>query len=304
MAYENDLGRIVEGYRGMLPGFSASTAQAIRPYEGQIWQANRRFAPKYAELESQLYNTYAPQYEQVNADIFSRLYPQYARSQAAGEDIYRQAIAESDARLLAGPGRENVLAMERLQKEVDPQFYRLREAGANTVENALAKADALMGGMDPNALTGAEMANAERGINRIRATSGDLNVPSNIGTVRAGLQFDDRLQQKRNAVSQAINSAVGAFTGAGNFATGTRSGIDAGSVALGRAGSPNANIGAGSNRVTGINRAPAGQAGLESSQGFLQLPADLMMFRQMLKANEKDYFDMAQQSTGALKGII
>jgi hypothetical protein len=156
-------------------------------------------------------------------------------TQIAGQE-QRGGMA-NDLAAIMGPGRELLTQSEELDRLINPQFYANRELGASGLQS-------LIGGMDPNRLTGSEMANVERGVNRLNQRRGNTNVGDATTTAANALQFDDRLQQKRQAFGQALNLIPG-------IQAASQSPLDAFGIATGKGNQPRT-VGAGQT-ITGSN---------------------------------------------------
>lgn len=126
-----------------------------------------------------------------------------------GGDIANQNVA-LDRIAQLGQGETN-LQVQKLAKQADPEFYKLRELIGQ-------KGADLLGGMDPNKLTESEIANLERTNNRNNIGQGTANTGSNLAAVKNALTFDDRLQNKRNSLTNTL-------TAIGNIAPNLKSGF-------------------------------------------------------------------------------
>jgi hypothetical protein len=171
--------------------------------------ATRAQAGPQAALDAQLYSQYAPGYFNIGegfADQQAQRATQrdLATIQGGGLDLARQAIA--------------------LDREANPEFYSNRAAAGQGFQ-------ALLAGQDPNKLTGSEMANVERGVNRLNTSRG---TPSNIGdattTASNAMMFGDKLNQKRAMFGQSLALFPG-------IQQGSQSGINAYQIAAGRGAS-------------------------------------------------------------------
>lgn len=142
-------------------------------------QATREaIAPREQALSAGLYKQYAPQYGEVGSGV--------------------------DLAALNGAGGQSVLAADKLDRTIDPEYYASRNASSS-------KLGQLLSGMDPNALTGAERENTARGLARSGYQNGELNTPSNQGAINAALTYGSALDTKRSGVANAINTATAAI---------------------------------------------------------------------------------------------
>lgn len=135
-------------------------------------------APREQALSAGLYKQYAPQYGQVGSGV--------------------------DLAALSGAGGQSVLAADQLGRQIDPEYYASREASSSKLAQ-------LLGGMNPNELTGAERENTARGLARSGYQSGETNAPSNQGAINAAMTYGSALDTKRSGVANAINTATAAI---------------------------------------------------------------------------------------------
>jgi len=141
----------------------------------------------------------APSVTQSNLGLLQNLGPQFAQADTAMQNIGREGQIASDLALLKGPGREITHETLLQQMMADPEYYTQRAQMAQ-------RAGQLLGGLDPNNLTGAELTNAERAGNRINIGQGTANTGSNSAALKGALQFDDRLQRKRSMLSGVLSN--------------------------------------------------------------------------------------------------
>lgn len=160
----------------------------------------------------------APAVTESDLALLQQLGPQFAGAEAAMERAGREGEVATDLSLLRGGGRE--ITQETLNQMMlaDPQFFALREALSG-------KYGDLLSGMDPNQLTGAELTNAERALNRSNIGAGTANTGSNTAALKGALQFDDRLQKKRMNLNTVLSNLGGVMpnlrSGAFNYGTAT-----------------------------------------------------------------------------------
>ncbi len=235
-----------------------------REYPGIVTALGQQATPM-AEYEMTAQEAVAPREQELNASLFEQFAPRYAEGQAAAE-----------LGAIRGSGGQAVRESEALSREIDPEYY-------NTRAGAASKLSQLLGGLDPNQLTGAERENTARGLARSNYQNGELNAPSNQGAIDAALTYGSALNQKRNTVSNAINSAVGAlpsFKANNNTfdqATG-RSGSQAFQSQFGQA--PNASVATG-----------------QANQGALGLTGGFQNLRANIAANHRDSLDRYNETT-------
>ena len=221
-----------------------------------------KYLPGYAQSIQNINQTAAPQAQQLNYDLYNQFAPQFARAGANVQGIEQQGEIQNNISSLLNGGGDLIGLASEADRLTNPEFYAQRETANKGFQN-------LIGGMDPNKLTGSELANVERGVNRLNARTGNLNVGDSTTTASNALQFDDRLQSKRAAFGQALNLFPG-------ISAASRSPINAFQVGTGKTatqsnpGSGNFNASAGN-----INQTAQGLTGTmfgtgQSIEGFRQ----------------------------------
>ena len=160
----------------------------------------------------------SPAVTESDLALLQQLGPEFAGAEAGMERTGRIEEILTDLGLLRGGGREITQETLNQMRSADPEFFALREALAK-------KYGDLLSGIDPNKLTGAEATNVERNLNRINVGQGTANTGSNTAAIKGALQFDDRLQAKRNQLNtilQGLGPQLGATrSGAFNYGTAT-----------------------------------------------------------------------------------
>lgn len=132
-------------------------------------------------IQTELYRQYGPQLNKIASDI--------DRQNA-------MAGAQTDADLANGVGGQNVLAADRLQRTLDPEFYQNRaQIGAGQ--------SALLSSVDPTRMTGGELENVARGLGR----SGQSLIPGNAGALNSAFNFGNALSAKQDRYSQYLAQA-------------------------------------------------------------------------------------------------
>jgi len=211
-----------------LPSYMRAMDKATLPHEQALLDARSVTDPQNAALDAQLFEQYGPIFAGIGDTI-------------SGQSANRQA--QNELTTLQGPGRELALAGQALNKEIDPEYYGLRA-------NAADKFTQLLAGQDPNALSGAEMANVERGLNRTNRVNGVAEVPTSGSAISNAMTFGDALTGKRNTLLATLNAIPQ------NLAA-MKSGTDAFQVATGRS----------SSGAQGVGNSGLGQYGT-GRQGF------------------------------------
>ncbi len=160
-----------------------------------------------ANLKTQ--QTIAPQYQQLMNDLYAKYGPQLAKTGSDIDTVSRTGSAEGDVSLLAGAGGQAVKGVSELDKQVNPEYYKTRAAGAKSLGELLGSIN--LNNANPE---------AERLVNQENQRSGNANVPSATGTVSNALSFGNELQKRRDALGSAINTASGFLSPAsGTFNT-------------------------------------------------------------------------------------
>lgn len=205
-----------------LPGLLKVISSNAPAYEQSQADLAKTIAPQQAALQAELYRLYGPQLNDTGSDI--------ARSNALSQ-------AETDRLVTGSPGAQALVSNTNdLQKTLDPEFYKNREIASSKFQD-------LLSGMDPNKLTSGEIANVERTNNRSNIGRGIADSDSNIGAIGNALQFDNRLQAKKSALSQALAN----FS---NIQAGSKSGVDAFQLTTGKP----SNTSFGQNNLTSANQ--------------------------------------------------
>lgn len=198
------------------------------------WQeflAKQRVALPEAQLQADVYRQVAPELNRVGAEI---------------DRANQLAASQNELDLVNGTGGELVEGADRLQRLLDPEFYKNR----STISEGIEK---LFAGMDPNSLTETERENVARGLAR---TNGSVPT-STATTVENAMTFGNELTNKRNNFAAILAQAAQALPQ-------TRSGIDAFNVATKR--SVAGNTGGGAFRGLNDN---AGQTGMQASSQIM-----------------------------------
>jgi len=104
------------------------------------------------------------------------------------------AAAQSDKDILLGPGADVISIADKLQRQIDPEYYSTR---TNT-SNALGEL------MRPG-LTGGERSEVERSLNKANLQAGTHNVPTNTSTVANAMTYGGAA---RDRLSSAVNQAT------------------------------------------------------------------------------------------------
>lgn len=169
-----------------LPSVYQTGIASNLPVEAGLLAASQMVTPQYAQLQSDTYKQFAPG---VSATV-SQVEADRQRAQAA-----------ADLSVLQGTGLQTQQALTAAQRVADPEYYNTRALEA-------AKYAELLGGMDPNRLSGSEMAAIERGNAFSGLNRGTLGTTSPTETAMNAMQFGSGLQTKRDALTKALDSAT------------------------------------------------------------------------------------------------
>jgi hypothetical protein len=195
----------LQAFTEYLPGLF----QVLRPEQALSEQANvdlqRGIQPQLADLNLELLQKYGPEYNKVGADL-------------AREN--QQLQAANDLSILQGTGRDVVTAAAEAQRLADPEYYAAREATNKKYID-------LINSYDPTGLSPTEAANIERLTNRSNTRSGTAGLGSPTSAIANAFAFDDKLQQKKQNLSNVLSQYQG-------LQAGNRSGVDAGSLTTGK----------------------------------------------------------------------
>lgn len=260
----------MEAYTKYLPDLLRTVAANTGVVERAQQGLSRELAPQQAQLQYDIAKEFMPGFTQIGID--------QARQQAMG-------TAESDAAMLAGPGREVITNLTEAQRLADPEYFKNREMSMDALAKLFTSLDDPSGG-----LNGAERAEVERSLAQSNTERGNTG-PTNIGTVEAAMNFGGagaaRKAQKQTAIGQAIATAAGA-------APALRSGVDAYQVTTGK---PSSNTG-----VARFSQTDTQQGGATQNfgQSFLQNTAQFASNQQNNLATKKDALDKFSQVMGSL----
>lgn len=193
---------------------------------------------------------YAPQlFSLLNENVL----PAEQARVGAEEAIAPRELA-LDTQLLKGQGGDLIDTVLSKSKEIDPEFFNSRALVGDNLQRLMDSIDV------SGTLSGSESAEIERNLNRMNAGE----VPSNLQTVKSGIEFGRAGQAKKLQGQQALTGAIGAGT---SFLPASKVGIDPLGVARGRKGVDTAGV---SNTIgQALNPiAAAGQqyAGLKANQ--------------------------------------
>lgn len=241
---------------------------------------------------SSLVTSITPAVEQGRVDVSRQISPQIIDIQAdvlddggrrlsqIGGEIAadnRAQQVESERDLLRGSGLDLVRAANEASREIDPEFFKVREAAGQKALDLLGAAT-----IEP---TGAELAAIERQMNRAGLNRGDQS-NSITGTINNALQFGNERLKRLGAVSSAINSAT-------SLLPAVRQNVDVFAQGTGRVGTTNF----GQQQFTGVQQ----QSNDTQNMASNLLQQSGQNARQANQINsQNDFFDQFSQTLGGL----
>lgn len=168
----------------------AQTARNLRalqryflPSQQTLQDVSEIITPQEQELFSQMYRQYGPEFARTGIDI---------------NRIAQTGNVQNDIGALGGGGLELLAMLQGTEDALSPGY-----AGAR--DQTLAGYRALLGAQDPTKLSGAELAETERGINRMNTQRGNINVTDATTTAAAAGEFGNALAGKQQRFAQALS---------------------------------------------------------------------------------------------------
>jgi hypothetical protein len=229
----------------------AYNAQAV-PTEVAKLQAAQATSPAYNELLYNIYKNYAPKMAE------------------AGSSIDRQnriAQAKTDEDILNTSGRNLAKIYKDIDKETNPEYYKVRENTSNKLID-------LLGSVNINDAT----PEAERLVNQESVRSGNIATPSATSTVSNALQFGNERMKRVNALSEAIGRATDFIQPSQNTQ------FNAATTALNK---PTSNTGL--SEFGGVNK--AGGENYASGNNYLNAISGFQNNAMQINANRRDVID-------------
>ncbi len=261
------MGSTLVALRRTLPGIMNAYSGAVLPYEQKLIDAQKQILPQQNQLQYDQYSQYAPQLNQLGQQINA--------SNA-------EAQSRSDLNILKGTGGQLTEAALEAQKKADPEYYKTREGvGAGFLS--------LLGGMDPNKLSGSEMANAERGVNRLNNRSGNSNGGVPLNTISNAMTFGDELDKKRQAYGQTLGLG-------GQLMPSMKSGVDTFQLTTGRPSQANP----AANQFLGVNQNSFGSQGQGMAGGVFNAAAGFQGQANDINSQRRDSLDRATGVTSSM----
>lgn len=237
-----------------LQKFGLPAAQTVQDISEEI-------APRESALQLKLLDEFGKKQSQIGSEI-------------AGQEA--KASVSNDLNTILNGGIDLTKQVDEIDRLINPEFYSGRAATG-------AGFNALIEGQDPNKLSGAELANVERGINRLNARTGNLNTGDATTTAANAMTFGDELGKKRDRFASALSLFPG-------LSSSFRSPIDAQATATGKY-APTPNFG---------QQQYTGQTGTGAVQGFLDRTAATQDTQQQIKAGARNIADYSQGAVGSV----
>lgn len=168
----------------------AQTARNLRslqryflPSQQAIQTASEVITPQEQALFERMYRQYAPEFARTGVDI---------------NRISQVGNVGNDLAAIMGGGLDTLEALQGADIALNPELYAGRAATGQGYLD-------LLGAQNPSRLSGAELANTERGINRMNAQRGNTNVADATTTAAAAGEFGNALASKQQRFGQALS---------------------------------------------------------------------------------------------------
>lgn len=209
-----------------LPAIMAATNEELLPSELAKFETSQNVSPLYAQLQQDLYGQYGPSMNKIGSEIAS----QNALAQA-----------QTDADVLAGPGKELIANALEGAKLYDPEYFSTRELAAQQMQDMLKPG-----------LSGGEHEAIQRYMNQNDVATGNLNAGGGAtNVVSNAMQFGNAA---RDRMSQSLSLATGMLPT-------LRSNVDTFQQATGRPSMVNTGEGRTQNVATNVGQNAYGMAG-------------------------------------------
>jgi DNA uptake protein ComE-like DNA-binding protein len=264
------------------PSTQESTAQmmqSLTQYLPAFMQAQNAQVLPQAQAELNTAQQISPAYQRLTADLYKQFAPELA---GVGRDIdsaNRLKTAETDAAILAGSGRDLARTYSSIDKELNPEYYSAREAAGGGLQQ-------LLGSINLNDAN----PEAERLINQENARTGNLGNNSATNTVANALSFGTAMNERRNTLANAINTASGFLQPASNAQ------FNPATAALNR---PTSNTGL--SQFGGVTQ--PGQQAYQSGNNMLNNISQIRQAEMGINANRRDVLDRMNEVGHAVGSI-
>ncbi len=153
------------------------------PSQQAIQDAAEVITPQEQELFSRMYQQYAPEFAETGVGVnrisqLGNVQNDLAALEGGGGDLLQQLLSQEDA---------------------------LSPGVASARDKTLQGFEKLLGAQDPTKLSGSELAETERGINRMNTNRGNINVADATSTAAAAGEFGNALAGKQARFGQALS---------------------------------------------------------------------------------------------------
>lgn len=252
---------IINSLTQYLPAYMKVQNEQLGPQNQAQLEVAKQVSPEYGKLLDSLYQQFAPSLAKTGTQV---------------ENINRTGAAQTDLDILRGSGGDLAREAVKIDKELSPEYYKTRELEANKLSQLLGSIDL----NNPNP-------EAERLVNQENQRSGNTSAnPNATTTVANALQFGNEGQKRRDALTEALNTAT-------NFLQPSQGQFNPVVTALNR---PSTN--AGSSQFAGVTN-PSGQAYQSGNQLLGSVTAANQQENQ-INANRRDSLDRVSQVMGSV----
>lgn len=255
---------MIQGLTDTLPAFMRVQNEQVLPQAQTELDTAKVISPQYAQLMDELYSTYGPRLANLGSDI---------------EQINRERAAQTDLSILRGAGGDLAKEAQAVDRILNPEFYKTREAAADKLGQLLSSVN--LDDANPE---------AERLISQENARTGNTGNTSATNTVSNALSFGNELEKRRSSLSNAVNTAT-------NFLQPAQGQFNPVVTALNR---PSTN--AGQTNFTGINK-PGGQA-YQSGGQLLNSATTLKAQENDINSQRRDLLDRLNETTTAVGSVV
>lgn len=258
------------------PSASQSTAQSMQAFIKYLPQLMQTALPQImpaAKAQLEASQATSPAMSQLQADMYKNIAPQLNDVSQGMDASNKLAGSQADLAVLNGPGGDSARAVQGLDKEFNPEFYKMRDQTAGSLSSLMS------GGLTP-----AESEAISRRLNQENFKMGLGGTPTSTSTVSNAMQFGDAARTRQLQGVQAATS----------FLPASRSGIDPTQVALGRP-----SINTGNSQFLGANPT-AGSSAMDTANGMFNTIAGFQNNAANINANRRDPLDRVTGVLGSL----
>lgn len=207
--------------KGGAPATGSYKAPGLEDQTKKLFETFKQYLPQFTEAQQSNVEQYTPRQNQLDYNQFAQFAPLFSQ---VGNELQGQEVNQNLDRINNG-GRSLVSAAAGLEDLASPAYAKSRDTANKGFQD-------LIGGMNPNQLSGAELANVERGVNRLNAGNGNFNSGDATTTAANAMTFGSALDSKRKSFGEALSL----FPGIG---AASKSNMDSFSVGTGKTASGN-----------------------------------------------------------------